>query len=185
MDVSGEMTIGETRSARALMRRVLLGWKRFGLLIYLGLYGMILAAFLKLAPLVPDSLGGRNATLVAFVLSVIAAYWGYLWWVRTSATSAWRRLGQQRVSKVVFSATSDAFTIEGPTTKTSVAWSGVYMVAPDRRYWIFMIPGMAYCVPKRFFDSPNSETQFLTAVWEALPADARTRSTHLQNRLGT
>jgi uncharacterized membrane protein len=185
MQISGEMTVGETRSARALMRRILLGWKRFGLLIYCGVSAALIVGLIELGPLMPAWLGGQASTFIVFFAAVVGAYCGYLWWMRTSVTSGWRRLGLQKASKVVFSATPDAFTIEGTATKTSVPWSGVYMVAPNRGYWIFMIPGIAYCVPKRFFTSPTSEVEFLREVWDALPTEAQARSVQLKASLST
>jgi YcxB-like protein len=183
MQVSGEMTIGETRSARVLMRRVLLGWKRFSPWIYFGVFAALIVGLIELGPLMPSRLGGSATVLVIYVVGVVGTYWGYFWWTRTSVSDGWRRVGLQKASTIAFSATPDSFTVETSVAKTTVPWAGVYMVAPNRRYWIFMIPGIAYCVPKRFFATPNSETEFLAAVWDGLPPEARARSNQLQARL--
>jgi len=183
MQISGEMTIGETRSARVLMRRVLLGWKRFSPWIYFGVFAALIAGLFELGPLMPSRLGGSATVFVIFAVGVAGTYWGYLWWARTSVSDGWRRVGLQKASTIAFSATPDSFTVESSVAKTTVPWAGVYMVAPNRRYWIFMIPGIAYCVPKRFFSSPTSEVEFLREVWDALPAEAQARSGQLKDRL--
>ena len=183
MQISGEMTIGETRSARVLMRRILLGWKRFSPWLYLGAFAGLIVGLFELGPLMPARLGGSTTVFVVFVVGVAGTYWGYFWWTRASVSEGWRRVGLQKSSMIAFSATPEAFRVESAVATTTVPWSGVYMVAPNRRYWIFMIPGVAYCIPKRFFPSPTSEVDFLREVWDALPAEARARSGLLKDRL--
>ena len=183
MQISGEMTIGETRFAQPALQKILLGWRRFGYLVYFGLLVFILFVVGELGKYLPGPIAGSPFEPILLMAAVFGVWRGYVWWARTSVTAGWRRLGAPDLSKVTFEAAPDAFVIDTPGYKVSIPWNGVLMVGPDRSYWIFMIRGLAYCVPKRFFASPDAESAFLDQVWAALPPEAQARSRLLKARL--
>jgi hypothetical protein len=183
MYVSGEMTIDETLTVQPALQSILLGRRRYAYLLYLGALAFIVFGIGSHTIPMLGFIYGSPLEPIAAIAAIYAFWRGYLWWSRSSLTAGWRRIGASFVSSATFEVATDAFVIDTPDYKVSIPWSGVLLVDPDRRYWLFMVRGVAYCLPKRFFSSPKAELEFLNGVWASLSPAAQARSPQLKSRL--
>ena len=122
--------------------------------------------------------GGAVALIVLFMGSGAAARY-----VRRQTVRRWLQRGLVRVNTLSYAIDDEALTIAGTVSTTRLKWAGVSELAPVGRgiggkgYWIIPAAGLVYYLPRRFFPTPQAESDFLAAMLARMPPQARARST--------
>jgi hypothetical protein len=178
MQVGGAFRLGENNGASGILRRRLLGWRRYGLLVWL----VVTVAVAIGSTFLADALFGRRGFLSAasgLAIYAVVAGGGYVvWlrWCRASLIRGWESRGVANPTLVKFEVAESAFEMQSGPTKTSVLWSGVSEIIPSRLHWLYVANGLAYCVPRRFFADQAAERAFVRTSLEYMSVDARNRS---------
>jgi hypothetical protein len=174
MQASGEIRLGETGAASRMLGRKLAGNGLVPLVIALAaLIGISVLSQTVIPVFFPDS--GLWVEL-AIILIAVGGFWGFLRWQRHSLIRGWQARGVPLQSPVTFRLAPDALEVEQATWIARYRWPGISELTQTKAHWVYIGPGLAYCLPKRFFANPAEERAFIRSSLEHMTTDARARS---------
>lgn len=175
MQVSGQMQMGETAAASWALSRA----NGFGMLSFIVYLAAVVVAMLVVSNVVSIALPADVADALSLPVIMGAAV------LSVFAVMRWRRWRMRRTqiargglvsTPVSFRIAEDALVLEQPHVLMRVNWPGVSEILSLKAYWIFVVSGMGYCLPRRFFADAAAERSFIRLVLERIEPAARERS---------
>lgn len=172
--VSGDVRIGETASASWAISRIY----GVGLLVSAAYVALLIAATTILSSLLdglPPALSGA-LQLPMLVLVVVGGAMGLIRYRQWSIGRALKARGKTLVTPVTFTADDLGLGMDSPEAQMRLAWSAVTDLLRTKAHWVFVVGGMGYCLPRRFFASIEDERAFIRSAMARLSEGARERS---------
>ena len=182
VSVSGVTPLGEGRDLRmnlAGRRRMLGPWRFLTLAVFLGVTAAWIGALAIIAQYRRNDMAFALSWLAYAVVAVGAAVLARRR-IGRAALARWRMRGLPVQQTVRYAIEEEALVVAGETSMLRVRWPYVSEVAPAGRYWLVAAGGQFYFVPRRFFDTPQAEVDFLGAMLAHMPPAARERSTEVR-----
>ena len=93
--------------------------------------------------------------------------------MRRAALARWRLRGLPAQQTIAYVLEDEALVIAGEATVTRVRWRHVSEIAPAGKYWLLPAGGMFYFLPRRFFQTPEAEIDFVSAMLARMTPAAR------------
>jgi hypothetical protein len=176
MEVSGETRLGETTAAGQLLARKLMGRGWGPLAVYLIALAAVLMLSSTVLPLFLSEAEVGIGAPALVILTAVGGFWLFMKWRLRSLVTGWQARGVPMLSAVTFRIDPDAMQVDNAGVHVRCLWPGVSELAQTKLHWVFIVPGLAYCVPKRFFATPAEERAFVRAALERMTPEARARS---------
>jgi hypothetical protein len=172
VEVGGQFRIGEASSAAWLLSRRVCG---FGVVAW-AVYLVCLFAGVIVVAAVADALLPRWAGPLAIATMGLLGVRTMLIWRRRRSARAWRERGVPDPQLVTFRIEEDALVVEQAMSTSTFRWAGVSELMPTKTHWVYVGPGLGYCLPRRFFGDKAQEQAFLRASLARMNDAARARS---------
>lgn len=175
MQASGVMKLGETASASWALSRA----NGFGILAYVvylaGLMAAMMGATTLASAVLPEAVAGALGLPIIAGVGVVGVL-AMMRWRRWRMRKTQAARGGPVDTPVTFRIEEDALILEQPHALVRVGWPGVSEVLALKAYWVFVVSGMGYCLPRRFFVDAAAERAFIRAVLQRMEPAARERS---------
>lgn len=176
MQADGEMRVGEAAAAASWALSRANGFGVMGYLVYLAIYFVVLMGMVTLVERLLPPMWSGLLTLPLILVTAFGGIYGMtrmrLW--RMRRTQAAR--GGVPLTPVSYRLEDDAFVVQQPRALTRVEWAGVSELMSLKKHWVFVVSGMGYCLPRRFFGAPADERAFIRAALGRMTPEARNRS---------
>lgn len=172
MEVSGEVTMGESSKACGPLGKRLYGWRRFGVFAFLVPVWII---SLLLQAVTDWFFDGGYGVWVCLGFLVVGSFVA-IKRAQRMLFPVWIKRGVPAVSSVTFVADDTGLSINSRLQRMTMAWAGISEIAPGSESWLIIGPGQAYFLPRRFFPSAADEVAFLALCLDRLSPAAQGRS---------
>jgi hypothetical protein len=176
MQADGEMRMGEAASAASWALSRANGFGILGYLVYFVVYFAVLMGVINLAERLLPPMWSGLLILPLILVTAVGGIYGMtrmrLW--RMSRTQVAR--GGVALTPVSYRLDEDALEVRQPHALTRVEWPGVSELMSLKQHWVFVVSGMGYCLPRRFFADVAAERAFIRAALGRLSGEARSRS---------
>ena len=176
-EASGVFRLGENWASSFVLARRFFGWRQlvsWGLLVAYLVGLPFVKALLDLVP-VP-----RQYAYVFGLCGIIVYAVGVMaLWITVRRRLSIKILESRGVPNplvTTFAATPAGMIISTALGETRVNWSAVSELIKTRRYWLIVGGSLGYSLPRRFFDSPETERAFIAVVTGQLSDAALKRS---------
>ncbi|NEX93823.1 hypothetical protein [Caulobacter sp. 17J65-9] len=177
--VEGELQVGEAAGAAGRVRRRILG-PPWALAVFLA----VMAVFAFIGAMVDRgafwSLGVPGFTGMGWPLGMALGFViGFSLYTRLMRAQFRRRLaarGQSGPFKVRLELGPEGLIQRYGEVERRAPWPAVTELFPAGPYWVFVIQGEPWHLPRRFFAGPEAERAFLAEALAHMTADARGRS---------
>jgi len=176
LEARGEFWIGEAKGCNWALSRRLSGFGLGAFALFLASVMVAEIAFPLLARIfLPERLSDSISPLLIVAIGA-GSVWAWLSWRTTSLKRAWRSRGVADPHLTTFRVTEEGLLISSPNVDTTYRWSAVSEIAPFKRYWLVVVPGLGYTIPRRFFADASAEREFLGAALGRMNEAAKARS---------
>ncbi len=174
--IGGEFRLAETGDVTRVLRRRLLGWRRYAPWAALAILGACLFLMTAVVDAVtPADLRPSTWVAAAGTLCVLTYYLWASWW-RAVILRAWRRRGVPDPMPIRVETTNEAMLFAVGEVTTRLPWAEVSELTLSRTRWVVVAHYSAWGIPRRFFHDAQAERAFVADILSRLSDQARARS---------
>jgi hypothetical protein len=176
MQVSGNLPMGEAQKACKLLMRRVFGWKRYFAAIYFCALSILMFGG---ASVFYSPKSEINFGWIWFFACLVVGLIAYQVIWKKIAFSTFQDRGAPAVSAITYSVTDRGLVLNSEESEQLFYWSAVSELTMNRTYCVFIVRGMGYVIPRRFFSDRTVEQDFLVEAWTHMTPEARARGANL------